>query len=1060
MRPISLEMKAFGSYAEKTTVPFKDLNGLFLITGDTGAGKTTIFDAIMFALYGVPSGSERDANMLHCDRVPKSVPSEVEFVFLQDNKAYTVRRSLHYRRSRESGEYDIKGTQEAEISSASMTPVRGQKNVNNKCEEILGLNAEQFKKIIMLAQGEFREFLDSDSAGKSSILGKIFDTREYKHYQDVIAGVRDKIKKLRSDKIRDLDELMDKVFIMPENLDESERLQYNPGNSNFIENLENLTIKDKERLDEINKEAKAISDKMGSLNQKKGAAEGINDLFNELYEKKNKLDALKEQEEVQKNREEQLSLIENAHHNIEPLRKKLSEIEDKLKAAREDESRLKDEKREIESKLEEVKNASKEDERLNKEKESLALEIRRLSDCMGEYEHLTDANKELENLEKERREKNNSLEQLGIKIKECKDELSELNKKLEELGNSELALAEREKTHEDIQKLLNELDGEKGIKNAVKETLELEGKIANCKQERIGKSDLAKDAANDYNRLYQFFMAGQAGIIASDIRKELEKEGRAICPVCGSEIDKKDTHRLALLPEDTPTRDEVDKAKNRAEKADNEWKEIDTKIQGLENAAKVKKEEIERRAEILPDKPKWDTLSSEGYLRDLIAQKKIAESDAYSDLEKAQKLIKDREDELEKSGELEKALRGAEKQRDELNNELAPLNTKIATTEQSIEDIKKQIQYESEEEAKEQLIELERRKKEIETTLKQHSEDINKLENELSSVSGRLQQAEEITKGYNADRANTEKDLSLKIAENGFSGTDEVDSLLSIIDGDDSETWIKREQDSIKEYKNNVSKISERVEELKKNTEDKTPIDMESLESEIRDAKSKEEGASTLRNEQDKIYRNHQDVLEKAKEIKNELSKTESVWEKIERLGNIAVGVNAEGGKIDFERFVIGAIFGEVIDAANMRMQMLSGGRYELIHELSNQRSKASSAGLEINVLDNTSGVQRLSKSLSGGESFFTSLALALGLSDVVQNHAGGKKLEAIFIDEGFGSLSSDVLDKALEVLDQLTDGSRLVGIISHVERLEESIPQKIRVRAGENGSRLSVETV
>ena len=153
----------------------------------------------------------------------------------------------------------------------------------------------------------------------------------------------------------------------------------------------------------------------------------------------------------------------------------------------------------------------------------------------------------------------------------------------------------------------------------------------------------------------------------------------------------------------------------------------------------------------------------------------------------------------------------------------------------------------------------------------------------------------------------------------------------------------------------------------------------------------------------------------------------------------------------------MGAVFREILDMSNRRMELMSGGRYELVHKTGADRKNAK-AGLEIEVLDNSTGQQRPSGSLSGGEAFFTSLALALGLSDVVRNHAGGRQMEALFIDEGFGTLSDDVLDKAMGVLNQLTEGNRLVGIISHVDKLSESIPQKIRVRSGERGSTLQLE--
>ena len=166
------------------------------------------------------------------------------------------------------------------------------------------------------------------------------------------------------------------------------------------------------------------------------------------------------------------------------------------------------------------------------------------------------------------------------------------------------------------------------------------------------------------------------------------------------------------------------------------------------------------------------------------------------------------------------------------------------------------------------------------------------------------------------------------------------------------------------------------------------------------------------------------------------------------------MGVAGDEGKRSFERYVLSAVFREILEMANRRLDRMSGGRYELVPRIGATRANAR-AGLDVDVQDYATGQQRPSGSLSGGEAFFTSLALALGLSDVVQSHAGGRRMDALFIDEGFGTLSDDCLDKALEVLNQLTRGDRLVGIISHVDRLSESIPQKIRVYAGERGSRI-----
>ena len=190
MRPLTLEMTAFGSYAGTTVLPFVDLRqGLYLVTGDTGAGKTTIFDAIIFALYGVASGSDRSPDMLHCDHVPKSLDTVVRLRFSQGGKEYTVERSIHFTKKR--GADNVYGdTKISAVLTEPETVIEGASRVSARCEELLGLNAEQFRKIIMLAQGEFREFLKADSDKKNEILGKLFDSAPYVWYQNLLAGAR------------------------------------------------------------------------------------------------------------------------------------------------------------------------------------------------------------------------------------------------------------------------------------------------------------------------------------------------------------------------------------------------------------------------------------------------------------------------------------------------------------------------------------------------------------------------------------------------------------------------------------------------------------------------------------------------------------------------------------------------------------------------------------------------------------------------------------------------------------------------------------------------------
>ena len=270
------------------------------------------------------------------------------------------------------------------------------------------------------------------------------------------------------------------------------------------------------------------------------------------------------------------------------------------------------------------------------------------------------------------------------------------------------------------------------------------------------------------------------------------------------------------------------------------------------------------------------------------------------------------------------------------------------------------------------------------------------------------------------------------------------------------EAWLRQEQAALSDYAHRRKTAAESVQALAEQTAGRERADLEALEASFAET---ERGCQSLRQQSRELgqwLEAAARVRDQARALLASLAATDGAWARLEALGTLAVGATSQGGKLSFDRYVMGAVFRDILEMANRRLDRISGGRYQLEHKTEANRSNAS-AGLEIDVLDLTTGKRRPSASLSGGEAFYTSLALALGLSDVVQSHAGGMKLEALFIDEGFGTLDDDMLDNALAVLNDLSQGSRLVGIISHVDKLSASIPQKITVKNGPQGSSLRV---
>ena len=280
MKPITLEMTAFGSYAEKAVIRFGDFRqGLFLISGETGAGKTMIFDAIAFALYGKASGNEREAMKMHCDRVPPSVDTEVKLVFRQGGQEYTVARTLHFSRKRGTDEYgDAK--QDAVLTEPDGITVKGQEKVNERCTELLGMDVEQFRKIVMLAQGEFREFLKAGSDKKNEILGRLFDNTAFTRYQELLGGAR----KLLADRRQENQDRL--AELLREGFPEEERAKYHPEHPDFLGELGRLVEADEAKRNEQEARRGKAGKALQALSTELGAAEGVNRDLDDLAAKR------------------------------------------------------------------------------------------------------------------------------------------------------------------------------------------------------------------------------------------------------------------------------------------------------------------------------------------------------------------------------------------------------------------------------------------------------------------------------------------------------------------------------------------------------------------------------------------------------------------------------------------------------------------------------------------------------------------------------------------------------------------------------------------------------
>ena len=1068
MKPVWLEMTAFGSYKGKTTVDFRKLkHSLYLITGDTGAGKTTIFDGIMVALYGVASGKgdkrSRTFEIMHCDYVEKSEDTTVTLCFEHMGKTYKVERILHFRKKRGTGEYE-KTTPQAKLWEPDRDVLEKAEQVTQRITQLLGMNAEQFRKIAMLAQGEFRKFLDADSEEKNKILGELFDSSAYVYFQDLFDAARKKLEFSRRENGTEQIRRVMENFVCPEEASDEEKEKYSVWYPKLEDALFELVNKDREKGKEWKRKEEACREQDRNLHVKKGRAAQQNGLLEELAGKTREQESLLQKKGDMDARKKQADRVEKVFYRLKPLEtsagKAVERYENAVKGIEDTQARLRkldeDKSRKREAFEEYERNAKPRIEELSAAVGSMEKSIPRYA----QLEQNLQKQGEEQRLAKEAGERKRTAEE---RLRRIGDELAKLKEEIKGLDGVEAEKERLKGEHDRARERLDRLILPDGIFAQADRVYEEEKCLKNeqAKLQRI--SDRASELETHYHSVYQAFLAGQAGSLARSLEQELEEKGEALCPVCRTAFHGAPAHRFAGPNEKTPEEGEVNRAKKAAEDKEKERQKQNQAVIELKTAIHEKKAGIVGRIqELEPECADWETMCGEDWrekTQTRYTQREQKAAEAFREAEaRSRKLIGLRE-QLEAKEEEEASCRLTfeEGQEGERKHRQVCENLKAAAAE-----LIRALEYFDEcpdqESAVRQKEKWEQEREKLQREMERAAGECQETDRQYEETKGTLDKSHSDLPGLAEEKKTAQEKLKEEMRKNGFADVDEITETLRPAGKNDAEieSWIRERKEEISVYENALQNTKSRIAELTEQTKGWEQTDLEALDAAI---KRQEEELTEIQNRRaqyEKQFDNHRWTADAVREANRMLKETQAAWERLDSLSGLANGTNAAGGRLSFDRYVMGYVFREVLEMANRRLDLMSGGRYELRHEIEAGRDNAV-AGLEVSVFDMSTGKCRPAQSLSGGESFFVSLALALGLSDVVQNHAGGRQLDTLFIDEGFGSLDSDVLDRAMAVLGRLTEGNRLVGIISHVARLEESIPQQIRVKNGAEGSSLEI---
>lgn len=1043
MRPVNLEISGFGPYPGKVKIPFKLLGsrGIFLITGDTGAGKTTIFDAITFALYGETSGGRRTGEMLRSDFAKNDAPTYVEFTFIYNAQEYTVRRNPKYIRAKKSGKGETTENADACLTLPNGRVITGAAAVTAGIKELMGIDYGQFTQIAMIAQGDFLRLLLAGSKERGEIFRKIFNTDLFLSFQDELKGrlsqAREKYKEGENSILQYIQGIKCKNSSPFYGTIEEYKAENNINSLDKItECLEKITEEQEKEKQRLVKEKDKNEALIKKTELKIQSIRQNNKNLESLFAQQKKLDTLNKMKSDIEEKNKILSEGEKAKYKIKPAADNKIKLEDELKLL--DKTIIKrQEFLQINGgKLEEYKTEYKIQREKEPYRDKLKEEIASLKAEIQKYllfdslkKDIKDLNNRLINCDKDI----NENERLALKNK---NESEEVKKEQKLLENTEVQIEQWKKqaeTRKEIGSRLKEIKESLNVLEEKKyELRKLQDKFKRC-DERYAK------LLQSYNRMERLFFKGQAGLLAEAL------QDNAPCPVCGSLVHPSP----ACREENMPTKESLDYEKQRCDISQKELQSASEKAAGLNAEINAETKNVITAAGYCT-KEKINSENITAVIDKCINQEKILCQDLRkrkTELEKKRLKMQENEKKLQSLNKEAEALlekgKAFVKEKQEIISVLEKNKGQTAQLEKS-------LTFSSKNECCAALNEKQLNLKKSTDLLNKAEEAYRQLKSGIEAESAALQENKMLYKRKNSELKESAEKYKNAVIESGFrTERDYIDALID-------EKKLEELKDEIKEYRESLAAAQKAVTVLKDTVTSGKFTDTEPLEKQLEAYNVLKDEIEEKREELFGFYNQNKEILEKLAQEKESLKGVTEQYLNLKNLSETASGELKGKEKIAFEQYIQRAYFSRIIYEANKRFEYMSAGRYLLT-----QQTKAAGlnvkTGLELDVFDNYTGKTRSVKSLSGGEAFKASLSLALGLSDVIQQSAGGICLDTMFVDEGFGSLDDESLNQAIDILNGLTKGNRLVGIISHVNELKESIDKKITVKKTPVGSSVEI---
>lgn len=1065
MKPLKLTMRAFGSYGEETTIDFTKISQkLFLVTGDTGAGKTTVFDAVVFALYGEASSTsnKKDGTLLQSQYAALNVVPFVKLQFSDGDggEIYTVERTPRYRKLITRGKGKGQRTRE-ENSSVSLIMPDGteypSKETDRKIEEIVGLTKEQFMQVAMIAQGEFMELLRAKSDDKKEIFRRLFHTEFYEKIVSELE-VRKRLKEREIAEIKTRCGAIAGRVDIPEEYGRAEELsalkrQVENGvlanMEEFLRGLELLCESCRTAREEAEKECREASETRDKKRDACTAAENLLKFYGQLEQAQTELEECEHRRQEMEEKRRLRAGLQAAFEILTEYR-----VYEAAAKAAEDTKREKCRQEEILPGLRQSAEESREREKDEEKKYDGAREKHdrlkeRVEAARQILADIADAKKEYEKNDRALRDAKGKLQAAKDRFAGQEEREKEWRAQAEALADAGTLLEKwklREKQAEDLSEAsgeVRELDGQTRAQSGKAER-------AKTAYEKAKAAYLEKNTL--YERERQRFLDAQAGIFAAQL-----KEGEP-CPVCGST-----KHPAPCRSEEAGeslSREEIESLGSAVEKLREKQEEAAGKAREEEVSLREKKSlydgELRKLAERYRAAAAGETEAGDG---------KVPDGTEEMTVETLHGLIEDFRKKVQAEGvilrknadllkeiqtELENAVQEKEKLRqsmEKLTERVQAADIAVRQNETKFKSLSGRTEFAGMEEA-EKLLREEVKNRDAAKAL------CEEAQKKARQAEGRVKEAETLLRRYTAELP--EKEAEAREKEAAYTSLMEKRDISEAewkkLTADYTKEDIDLLQREIDDYNLKEQTARKMKEAAQKAVEGKAKPILEELEAENTEAekmlgvvKERLELCRRRERDNDRVYGELAPGAEKRKAAVEQHSRLETLYK--------LVSGNVSGSRMDLETFAQRYYLKRILAAANRRFLQMTAGQFELRMVSAERAGEGKNRGLDLMVYSTVTGKEREVRTLSGGESFMAALSLALGMADQIQENTSSIHLDIMFIDEGFGSLDEHSRYQAVRVLKEMAEGEKMIGIISHVTELKQEIEDKLVVSKSDLGS-------